>query len=162
MSQLDSPLILRVNGVEHQLRVSDSRTLLSVLRTELGLVGAKYGCGAGVCGACTVLLDGRAVRSCATPVGHAVGRSVITIEGLERDGKLHPVQQAFLDLQAFHCGYCTPGMVMEAVALLRVNPIPSEMEIREAMSGHLCRCGSYGSIIKAIQLAAARIIEGER
>ena len=157
-----SRVTLRVNDVERRLEVDPSRSLLSVLRTELGLVGTKYGCGAGECGACTVLLEGRAVRSCTTPVGHAAGRAVTTIEGLEKEGKLHPVQQAFLEVQAFQCGYCTPGMVMGAVALFRANPSPAEIEIREAMSGYLCRCGSYGRIIKAIELAAARMREEER
>jgi len=160
MTERPSAIILRVNGAERRLDVDRSRSLLSVLRTELALSGTKYGCGAGECGACTVLLDGRAVRACATPVGHAIGRSVTTIEGLEKDGALHPVQEAFLEAQAFLCGYCTPGMVMGAVALLRANPTPSELEIREAMAGHLCRCGAYGRIVKAIQLASARLREG--
>jgi aerobic-type carbon monoxide dehydrogenase small subunit (CoxS/CutS family) len=155
-----SSLIIRVNGVERQLDVDRSRSLLSVLRTELGLTGTKYGCGAGECGACTVLLDGRAIPSCTTPVAHAIGRSVTTIEGLEKEGALHPVQDAFLEAQAFLCGYCTPGMVMGAVALLRANPAPSELDIREAMAGHLCRCGAYRRIVKAIQLAAARLRGG--
>jgi aerobic-type carbon monoxide dehydrogenase small subunit (CoxS/CutS family) len=155
-----SGLIIRVNGVERRLDVDRSRSLLSVLRTELGLTGPKYGCGVGECGACTVLLDGQAVRSCATPVAHAIGRSVTTIEGLEEDGQLHPVQDAFLEAQAFLCGYCTPGMIMGAVALLRANPTPSELEIREAMAGHLCRCGAYDRIVRAIQLAAARLRGG--
>ena len=162
MAETQGRVVLRVNGVERRLDVDRSRSLLSVLRTELGLIGPKNGCGAGECGACTVLLDGRAVRSCTTPVGHAAGRSVTTIEGLEKDGKLHPVQEAFLDAQAFQCGYCTPGMILGAVALLRANPNPSEIEIRQAMSGHLCRCGTYGRITKAIQLAAARMRGEER
>jgi aerobic-type carbon monoxide dehydrogenase small subunit (CoxS/CutS family) len=162
MADSSSAIIVRVNGVERRLDVDRSRSLLSVLRTELGLTGTKYGCGAGECGACTVLLDGRAVRSCTTPVAHVIGRSVITIEGLEKDGALHPVQDAFLEAQAFLCGYCTPGMIMGAVALLRANPAPSELEIREAMAGHLCRCGAYERIIRAIQLAAARLRGGTR
>jgi len=162
MADTSSAIIVRVNGVERRLDVDRSRSLLSVLRTELGLTGTKYGCGAGECGACTVLLDGRAVRSCTTPVAHVIGRSVITIEGLEKDGALHPVQDAFLEAQAFLCGYCTPGMIMGAVALLRANPAPSELEIREAMAGHLCRCGAYERIIRAIQLAAARLRGGTR
>jgi aerobic-type carbon monoxide dehydrogenase small subunit (CoxS/CutS family) len=162
MPEVPSQIVLRVNGVEHRLDVDGARSLLSVLRTELGLIGTKYGCGAGECGTCTVLLDGRAVRSCTTPVGRAAGHSITTIEGLEKDGKLHPVQEAFLDAQAFQCGYCTPGMILGAVALLRANPNPSEIEIREAMSGYLCRCGTYRRIIKAIQLAAARMRGEER
>jgi aerobic-type carbon monoxide dehydrogenase small subunit (CoxS/CutS family) len=160
MGEGSTLITIRVNGVERQLEVDRSRSLLSVLRTELGLTGTKYGCGAGECGACTVLLDGRAIRSCTTPVAHAIGRSVTTIEGLEKDGALHPVQEAFLEAQAFLCGYCTPGMIMGAVALLRVNPAPSELDIRQAMAGHLCRCGAYGRIVNAIQLAAARLRGG--
>ena len=157
MAEGPGRLTIRVNGVEHRLEVDRSRSLLSVLRTELGLTGAKNGCGTGECGTCTVLLDNRAVRSCTTPVAHAVGRSVTTIEGLEADGALHPVQEAFLETQAFQCGYCTSGMIIGAVALLLANPDPSELEIRDALAGHLCRCGSYRRIIKAVSLAAARI-----
>lgn len=148
------PILVSVNGTEHRLEVAGSRSLLSVLRTELGLTGAKYGCGEGECGACTVLLEGRPVRACTTPISHAHGREVVTIEGLAEEGKLHPVQEAFLEAQAFQCGYCTPGMIMEAVALLWRKPRPSELEIKEAMSGHLCRCGTYSRIVKAIHLAA--------
>ena len=157
MAEVPGRLTIRVNDVEHRLEVDRSRSLLSVLRTELGLIGAKNGCGTGECGTCTVLLDNRAVRSCTTPVAHAVGRSVTTIEGLEANGALHPVQEAFLETQAFQCGYCTSGMIMGAVALLLANPDPSELEIRDALAGHLCRCGSYRRIIKAVSLAAARI-----
>jgi len=152
------PIVIRVNGTEHSLGAERSRSLLSVLRTELGLTGTKYGCGSGECGACTVLLDGQPVRACTTPVSHADGRSVTTIEGLEgKDGSLHPVQQAFLDVQAFQCGYCTPGMIMEAVALLRKDPNPTALTIREKMAGHLCRCGTYSRIVRAIQAAAAKM-----
>ncbi|MFB3881792.1 MAG: (2Fe-2S)-binding protein [Armatimonadota bacterium] len=157
MAEGPGRLTIRVNGIEHRLEVDRSRSLLSVLRTELALTGAKNGCGTGECGACTVLIDDLAVRSCTTPVAHAVGRSVTTIEGLERDGALHPVQQAFLEAQAFQCGYCTPGMIIGAVALLRANPNPSELEIRDALAGHLCRCGSYRRIIEAVGLAAQRM-----
>jgi aerobic-type carbon monoxide dehydrogenase small subunit (CoxS/CutS family) len=157
MAEPDAPIVIRLNGVERTLQVERSRSLLSVLRGELGLTGTKYGCGAGECGACTVLLDGQAVPACTTPVSHAEGRAVTTIEGLGKEEKLHLVQQAFLDVQAFHCGYCTPGMILGAVALLRVNPNPTELEIREAMAGHLCRCGGYDRIMRAIQLAAERM-----
>lgn len=157
MPEPPAGILLRVNGAEHRLEVEGSRSLLSVLRTELGLLGTKYGCGTGECGTCTVLLDGRAIRSCITPVGRVAGHSITTIEGLEKDGKLHPVQQAFLEVQAFQCGYCTPGMILGAVALLRANPNPSEMAIREAMSGYLCRCGTYRRITQAILLAAERM-----
>jgi len=151
------PIVIRVNGAEHRLRVQESRSLLSVLRLELGLTGAKYGCGTGECGACTVLVDGRAVRSCVLPISHARGRSVTTIEGLARKGQLHPVQEAFLEAQAFQCGYCTPGMILGVVALLKQNPNPSELEIREGLAGYLCRCGVYQRIIRAVQLAAAKM-----
>jgi len=148
---------IRVNGTDHRLEVEPSRTLLSVLRTDLGLTGTKNGCGAGECGACTVLVDGQAVQACTVPVSFVDGRSVTTIEGLAKDGALHPVQQAFLEAQAFQCGYCTPGMILETVALLRAKRNPTELEIREALSGHLCRCGCYDRIVKAVQIAAEKM-----
>ncbi len=157
MAETGQPILIRVNGTEHRLEVERSRSLLGVLRTELGLTGTKYGCGSGECGACTVLLEGRAVRACTTPISHVEGRSVTTIEGLAKEGRLHPVQEAFLEVQAFQCGYCTPGMIMGAVALIHQNPSPSELAIREEMSGHLCRCGSYSRVVRAIQLAAAKM-----
>jgi aerobic-type carbon monoxide dehydrogenase small subunit (CoxS/CutS family) len=145
---------LEVNGTKHRLDVDPERSLLDVLRNDLDLTGAKYGCGEGQCAACTVLLDGRAVHACITPVGGAASKKVTTVEGLERDGELHPVQQAFLDEQALQCGYCTPGMVMGAVALLSSNPEPSEAEIVGGMNGHICRCGTYPRIVAAIRRAA--------
>ena len=157
MADAAEHIVIRVNGVDRKLQVERSRSLLSVLRGELGLMGTKYGCGAGECGACTVLLAGEPVRACTTPVSHAEGRAVTTIEGLGKEGALHPVQQAFLDMQAFQCGYCAPGMIMGAVALLRKNPHPTELEIKQGMAGHLCRCGSYDRIMRAIQLAAERM-----
>ena len=144
---------LLVNGIQRGVDVDSERTLLSVLRDDLDLTGAKYGCGEGQCGACTVLIDGRAVRACMVRVGSAAGKQITTIEGLERDGRLDPVQQAFLDAGAMQCGYCTPGMVMSAVALLRQNPDPTDAEIVRAMQGNLCRCGTYARIISAIRLA---------
>jgi len=157
MAERAERIVIRVNGADRTLQVERSRSLLSILRGELGLVGTKYGCGSGECGACTVLLAGEPVRACVTPVSHAEGRAVTTIEGLGREGALHPVQQAFLDVEAFQCGYCTPGMIMEAVALLKKNPHPTALEIEEGMVGHLCRCGSYDRIVRAIQLAAERM-----
>ena len=157
MASSENTISLRVNGVEHRVSVDGSRRLLYVLRTELGLTGTKYGCGAGQCGACTVLLDDQPVRSCTLPVTAVAGRSVTTIEGLSKNGDLHPVQQAFLEAQAFQCGYCTPGLVMGAVGLLRSNSHPTESEIREALAGNLCRCATYPRIIHAVQLAAQRI-----
>ena len=147
----------RVNGTEHKLTVDGSRSLLSVLRTELDLTGSKFGCGEGQCGACTVLLDDHAVRSCVTLMSDVAGRSVTTIEGLARNGKLHPVQEAFLDTQAVQCGYCTPGMIMSTVSLLRRNPHPSEDQIRDALAGNLCRCAVYQRILSAVQRAAQRM-----
>lgn len=146
---------LEVNGRKHALDVDPERSLLGVLREELALTGAKYGCGEGQCGACMVLLGERAVPSCITPVSGAAGATVTTIEGLERGGQLHPAQQAFLDEGAFQCGYCTPGMVIAGVALLAATPSPSAREIASAMHPSLCRCGTYPRIVAAIQRAAA-------
>src|SRR5690242_4184955 len=136
-------LTLIVNGNRHQVDAGADESLLSVLRDRLGLTGSKYGCGEGECGACTVLIGERAVRSCVTPIRDAVGKDVLTIEGLERDGQLHPLQRAFLDAGAFQCGYCTPGMIMSALALLISCPQPSEEEIVGALQGNICRCGGY-------------------
>jgi aerobic-type carbon monoxide dehydrogenase small subunit (CoxS/CutS family) len=149
------PLVLAVNGVRHELDVPSDQPLLYVLRDHLQLTGTKYGCGEGQCGACTVLLDGKPVRSCLTPVSAAANRKVTTIEGIAEGERLHPVQQAFLEQQAFQCGYCTSGMIMSAVALLKKNPNPSEAEIVRSMDGNLCRCGTYSRIVPAVQKAAS-------
>ncbi|HMP41091.1 MAG TPA: (2Fe-2S)-binding protein [Roseiflexaceae bacterium] len=143
-----------VNG---QSRQSDrlDQSLLVFLRDQLGLTGAKLSCGEGACGACTVLLDGVAVRACVTPLTDAADRTVMTIEGLAVDGALHPLQQAFLDADAFQCGYCTPGMIMAALALLQHSPVPTPREIATHMAGNLCRCGMYARIIEAIQQVVA-------
>ena len=146
--------VLEVNGIEHRVDVPGERSLLSVLRDELDLTGSKYGCGEGQCGACTVLLDGRPIRSCRTQVASAANKKIITIEGLGTDGRLHPVQQAFLDVEAFQCAYCTSGMIVSAVALLNRNPNPSEEDILQHMNGNVCRCGTYSRIIAAVQQAA--------
>jgi nicotinate dehydrogenase subunit A len=146
---------LEVNGQVHVIDVEPTRSLLSVLREELALTGSKYGCGEGQCGACTVMLAGHASRSCRTPVSSAVGKPVTTIEGLERDGRLHPLQQAFLDEGAMQCGYCTPGMIMAGVALLNATPSPSSDQIVAAMEGNVCRCGTYPRIVAAVQRAAS-------
>ncbi len=130
--------------------------LLWVLRYDFGLTGVKYGCGDGMCGACTVLVDNHPVRSCVTPVKDVAGKQVVTIEGLSRTGKRHPLQEAFLKRQAFQCGYCTPGMILSAYALLRGNPRPTREEIVRHMDGNLCRCGSYKRIIDAIEDVASR------
>ncbi len=148
--------LLQVNGAEHRVAVPSERSLLSVLRDELDLTGTKYGCGEGQCGACTVLLDGRPVRSCRTPVASVVGKKITTIEGLEEGGHLHAVQQAFLDQEAFQCAYCTSGMIMSAVGLLSRTPNPSEEDIREHMEGNVCRCGVHSRIITAVQQASRK------
>jgi len=130
--------------------------LLSVLRYRLGLTGTKYGCGEGQCGACTVLVEGTATRSCVASADSLSGKKIITIEGLSKDGNLHPIQQAFLDEEAFQCGYCTPGMIMSACALLAGNPAPSEEQIIQRMNGNVCRCGTYPRIVSAIHRAATQ------
>jgi aerobic-type carbon monoxide dehydrogenase small subunit (CoxS/CutS family) len=150
---------LRVNGAVRRVHAAAERTLLSVLRDELELTGAKYGCGEGQCGACTVLIDGSPARSCITPVTSAVSKSITTIEGLEQNGKLHPLQEAFLETGAFQCGYCTCGMILSGVALLRATSHPSEPEIRRALDGNICRCGLYPRIVKAVSQAAQTLKE---
>ena len=151
-----SALVLNVNGSDRQVNAPPEESLLSVLRDRLQMTGTKYGCGEGQCGACTVLLDGRPVRSCRTPVSHAAGKKILTIEGLEQNGKLHPVQQAFLDHEAFQCAYCTSGMILSTVALLNTTPNPTGDDILRAMNGNICRCGTYPRIIAAIRQAAQR------
>ena len=145
---------LTVNGKSQQVETEGDRPLLDVLREDLGLTGTKYGCGEGQCRACTVLLDGRAVTSCRTPVSSAADRKIITIEGLAQSGKLHRVQQAFVDANAMQCGYCVPGMVLTAVALLERNPKPTDAQIVEGMNGNLCRCCGYPNLIAAVKKAA--------
>ena len=147
-------LRLLVNGSEHRVQVEPGEMLLYVLRDKVGLTGTKYGCGEGECGACTVLIDGEPVKSCRRPAVAAAGKRITTIEGLAEGGKLHPVQQAFLDQEALQCAYCTPGMIMAAVGLLGRSPNPSEAEIVRGMSGNLCRCGTYPRIVAAVQQAA--------
>ncbi len=146
-----------VNGETHELAVEADRTLLDVLRGDLGLQGTKTSCLEGRCGACTVLVDGDAVNACLVLATGARGRAITTIEGLARDGVLHPVQQAFVDHGAIQCGYCTPGMIMSAKALLDEIPAPTEEEVRTALAGNLCRCTGYQKIVDAV-LAAARVV----
>ncbi len=153
---------LHVNGALRQVDADPERSLLSVLRDDLELTGSKYGCGEGQCGACTVLIDGLATRSCRKAVGTVRDAKILTIEGLATHGKLHPVQQAFLDLNAMQCGYCTPGMIMAGVALLSTHPKPTLQEIVDAMDQNICRCGTYPRIIRAIQLAAETMNGGRR
>jgi aerobic-type carbon monoxide dehydrogenase small subunit (CoxS/CutS family) len=147
-------ITLLVNGTERRVEAEADEPLLSVLRSRLGLTGTKYGCGEGQCGACTVLIDGRPVRSCRTPAESAAGKKIVTIESLAHDGKLHPLQQAFLEEEAFQCGYCTPGMIMAAHALLTATPRPSDEQIIQHMNGNICRCGTYPRIMAAIHRAA--------
>jgi aerobic-type carbon monoxide dehydrogenase small subunit (CoxS/CutS family) len=146
---------LNVNGREYHVDVPASVSLLTVLREELNLTGAKYGCGEGQCGACTVLLDGQAVRSCVISAGNLQGKRITTIEGLEQADRLHPVQQAFLDQDALQCGFCTAGMILSAAALLASEPNPSQDQIVRAMNGNICRCGTYPRIVAAVRMAAA-------
>jgi len=145
---------LAINDKNYSVDVDPQTSLLTVLRENLDLTGSKYGCGEGQCGACTVLVDGKAQRSCITRVGAASGKKVTTIEGLARGDRLHPVQQAFLDEGAMQCAYCTSGMIMSAVALLQTNAAPNENEIVDFMDGNICRCGTYSRIVRAIQRAA--------
>jgi aerobic-type carbon monoxide dehydrogenase small subunit (CoxS/CutS family) len=145
---------LHVNGREIPVNAESGRSLLSVLRDDLELTGCKYGCGEGQCGACTVLVDGKATRACQATVSQMDGKKIRTIEGLAKDGKLHPVQQAFLDANAFQCGYCTCGMILAAVALLEEHPAPTDGQLLAAMYGNICRCGAYNSIRAAIHQAA--------
>lgn len=147
-------IVLNINGADHRVAAADDEMLLYVLRDRLNLTGTKYGCGEGQCGACTVLIDGRPARSCQMHATAVSGRKITTIEGLEADGQLHPVQKAFLDEEAFQCSYCTPGMIMSAVGLLKANPKPSDDEIVGGMNGNICRCGTYPRILAAIRRAS--------
>lgn len=149
-----SPCTLRVNAQQHELQLSEDVSLMHVLRNDLALNGPKYGCGLGQCGACTVLIDGVAARSCVVPAQGVQGRAVTTLEGLGSRGQLHPVQQAFIDEQAAQCGYCLNGMIMMTVSLLTHTPDPTEAEIRSALSGNFCRCGTHVEIMRAVQRAA--------
>jgi aerobic-type carbon monoxide dehydrogenase small subunit (CoxS/CutS family) len=144
---------LTVNGKEYSVDVNGNTNLLTTLREHLDLTGSKYGCGEGVCGACTVLINGVPVRSCITPAGSAQNKEIITIEGLEQNGKLHPVQEAFLETDPFQCAYCASGVILTTVALLNRNANPSQQEIMDAMQGNICRCCTYPALVEAISLA---------
>ena len=144
-------MILNVNGIRHEVWAG-ARTLLEVLRDDLDLVGTREGCGVGMCGACTVLVDGKPVSGCLILAAQVTDKEILTVEGLVKAGNLHPIQQAFIDEMAFQCAYCTPGFILSTVALLMENPNPSEDEIRDYLSGNLCRCGSYQNIIKAVEM----------
>ena len=145
---------LTLNGKPVRLETDEKRALLWVLRTDFGLTGAKYGCGVGLCGSCTVVVDGKAVRSCRATLAEVEGRQVTTIEGLAKGGQLHPIQQAFVDHGGFQCGYCTPGMIMNAYGLLLADPHPSREKVADAMEGNLCRCGAYKRILEALESVA--------
>jgi aerobic-type carbon monoxide dehydrogenase small subunit (CoxS/CutS family) len=145
---------INVNGSDHTVKVNGNPSLLEVLREQLDLTGTKYGCGEGACGACKVLVNGSAVPACITPIVSLQDKKVVTVEGLEKDGNLHPVQQAFLDEDVFQCGYCASGMVVSAVALIEKNNQPSKQEIMDFMQSNVCRCCTYPQIISAIQRAA--------
>ncbi len=153
---------LHVNGTKHKVDADADRSLLSFLRDDLDLTGSKYGCGEGQCGACTVLIDGQATRSCITKLGAAAGKKIATIESLEKNGRLHPLQEAFIEADAFQCAYCTSGMLMSGVALLSKNPNPNEQEIVRFMEGNICRCGTYPRIVTAIRKAAQSMKGGGR
>ena len=153
---MDKSITFNLNGQSRTVTTEPSRPLLEVLREDLDLTGTKYGCGEAQCGACTVLVDGVAVRSCVRSVESVAGKKVRTIEGLAANGKLYPVQQAFLDEQAYQCGYCIPGMIVELVGALDKRPVPSDEELLSRMNGHICRCCGYPNIVKAIRRAAAQ------
>jgi len=157
---MSKKITLHVNGIQHQVEIQPERTLLSVLREELDLTGSKYGCGEGQCGACMVLVDGQSTPACVTPAEDIAGKAVTTIEGLAKSGHLHPLQEAFLEVGAMQCGYCTPGMIISGVALLEKSPNPTESEIVHFMDRNICRCGTYPRIIAAIRLAAKALIGG--
>ena len=154
---MDVTVTFTVNGEKRTVTTDRGRPLLEVLREDLDLTGTKYGCGEGLCGACSVLMGGKRVLSCITPVAEAAGKAVTTIEGLDKGEALHPVQQAFLAEGAMQCGYCTPGMILTAVALLEENPNPSDEEIAATMDGNICRCNGYPKILKAVRRAAENI-----
>jgi aerobic-type carbon monoxide dehydrogenase small subunit (CoxS/CutS family) len=147
-------MTFHLNGARTTIDPPEGTTLLELLRDFLHLTGTKYGCGEGVCGACTVLLEGRPVRACLTPASTIANKHITTIEGLAAPDHLHPLQQAFLDVEAFQCGFCTPGMIVAAAALLQQKPHPTERDIQQALEGHLCRCGTYPRIVEAVLLAA--------
>ncbi|HEY3412584.1 MAG TPA: (2Fe-2S)-binding protein [Armatimonadota bacterium] len=157
---MEEDIRFTLNGKAVTLTADPDRMLLWVLRTDLGLTGTKYGCGEGICGGCTVLVDDKPLRSCVTPLSQVKGKTVTTIEGLAQNGKLHPLQQAFMDHDGLQCGYCTPGMILTAYGLLKGNPKPSYSDIVTGMDQNLCRCGAHKRIIEAIQAAAKEMPGG--
>jgi len=160
MNMSKHEIYLRVNGREHRLSIDSHLTLLDVIRDKIGLTGTKRGCDLGECGACTVLIDGKPYNACLITPMDVQGKEIVTIEGLAQDGKLHPIQEAFIEQGAIQCGFCTPGMVLGAKALLDEDPFPSEEKIKEALSGNLCRCTGYTSIVRAIQSLGGKRKDG--
>ena len=158
---MEETIKFQLNGKKTEALIDPTLTLLWVLRNHFGLTGTKFGCGMGFCGACTVLIDNEPVRSCQLSVGDAAGKSIVTIEGLAVDGKLHPVQKAFVEHDALQCGFCTPGMIMNATGLLIKNPAPSVQQIKEGMESNLCRCGAHVRIIEAVQTASKEMKGGK-
>jgi len=158
---MEETIIFQLNGQKTELRIDPTQTLLWVLRNHLGLTGTKYGCGIGFCGSCTVLIDREPLRSCTLAISDVAGKDVITIEGLAKDGMLHPVQKAFIEHDAMQCGYCTPGMIMNATGLLIKNPTPTTQQIKDGMEDNLCRCGAHIRIIEAVHTAAKEMEGGK-
>ena len=158
---MDEKIRFKLNGKATEISTDPNQTLLWVLRNQLGLTGTKYGCGTGFCGSCTVLINREATRSCMLPVGDIAGKDVITIEGLARNGKLHPLQKAFIDHDALQCGYCTPGMIMTAAAMLMKNPTLTRQEIIDGLDNNLCRCGAHTRILDAVETAAKEMKGGK-
>jgi aerobic-type carbon monoxide dehydrogenase small subunit (CoxS/CutS family) len=158
---MEETIKFQLNGKKTEAQIDPTQTLLWVLRNHFGLTGTKFGCGMGFCGACTVLIDNEPVRSCQLSVGDAAGKNIVTVEGLATDGKLHPVQKAFVEHDALQCGFCTPGMIMNATGLLIKNPAPSVQQIKEGMENNLCRCGAHMRIIEAVQTASKEMKGGK-
>jgi aerobic-type carbon monoxide dehydrogenase small subunit (CoxS/CutS family) len=158
---MEETIKFQLNGKATEALIDPTQTLLWVLRNHFGLTGTKFGCGMGFCGACTVLIDNEPVRSCQLSVGDAAGKNIVTVEGLAANGKLHPVQKAFVEHDALQCGFCTPGMIMNATGLLMKNPAPSVQQIKEGMENNLCRCGAHMRIIEAVQTASKEMKGGK-
>jgi len=158
---MEETISFQLNGKKTELLIDTSQTLLWVLRNHFGLTGTKYGCGMGFCGSCTVLIDQEPVRSCNLALGEVKGKSIVTIEGLAKDGKLHPIQKAFVEHDALQCGFCTPGMIMNATGLLMKNPSPTTEEIKAGMEENLCRCGAHVRIVEAVKTAAEEMKGGK-
>jgi carbon-monoxide dehydrogenase small subunit len=158
---MEETIKFQLNGKKTEAQIDPTQTLLWVLRNHFGLTGTKFGCGMGFCGACTVLIDNEPVRSCQLSVGEAAGKNIVTVEGLAVDGKLHPIQKAFVEHDALQCGFCTPGMIMNAAGLLIKNPSPSVQQIKEGMENNLCRCGAHMRIIEAVQTASKEMKGGK-